>query len=271
MDYKTIRETFDYREDGKLIWKYNRSSNARKGTIAGSLDHGNPLIVFDGKRMLESKVIYLWHNGNLPKKPLYHINGDKTDNRIENLREGSQTDNYKNFYEKIRNLFDYREDGNLVWKVKKSGITKKTAGCMHREGYKVVTLNKKQYQIHRLIWLWHHGFLPEVGIHIDHINGHRDDNRIENLRMATNKCNQRNTGNWETNTSGVKGVVKGSFKKWRASIRVDNKLYNLGDFNDLDEAVLHRLAAEQCLNWNKCDEDSPANQYAVNHNLIRKR
>ena len=103
--------------------------------------------------------------------------------------------------ETVKSLFEYRQDGKLIWKIKRSGTKKwKTAGAMHRNGYIVITFKGKQYPAHRLIWLFHNGFLPENGIHLDHINRQKDDNRIENLRMVTSQCNQRNTGNWVTST-----------------------------------------------------------------------
>ena len=60
-------------------------------------------------------------------------------------------------------------------------------------------------------------------------------------------------------------------KVWRAAIRVNGKLFNLGNYKDKDEAVLARLATEQCLDWNKCLDDSPAYQYAIKRKLIKKR
>ena len=172
-------------------------------------------------------------------------------------------------YETVVSLFNYREDGNLIWKVKRSGTKKwKTAGAMHRNGYKVVTYKGKQYPAHRLIWLYHEGYMPEPGYEIDHINRQRDDNRIENLRVVSRQCNQRNTGNWTTSSTGVKGVVIGTGKRYRVSVRLNNKLFNVGDYNSFTEAVLARFAAEQCLNWERCDCVSPAHQYALKHKLL---
>jgi len=58
------------------------------------------------------------------------------------------------------------------------------------------------------------------------------------------------------------GIVGISFIQkrlvWYANIMINKKTYSLGYHNDYYEAVAHRLAAEQCLNWNKCDSDSTA-------------
>ena len=70
-----------------------------------------------------------------------------------------------------------------------------------------------------------------------HINGLKDDNRIENLREATNAENMRNRGKQTNNTSGLKGI---SFhkrdKKFYAVCRVNGKLHFLGYYPTAEEA-----------------------------------
>lgn len=165
-------------------------------------------------------------------------------------------------YDRVRELFDYREDGELIRKVTvgkgRSKIGMK-AGCLGR-GYFMTGVDGKLYKNHRLIWLWHYGYFPENLI--DHIDRNAQNNRIENLREVSGSCNLRNTGNPENNTSGVKGICwNKNFKRWIPRITVNSKLYNLGRFEDFAEAVAHRLAAEQCLNWEGCDINSPAYQF----------
>ena len=174
-------------------------------------------------------------------------------------------------YNRVRELFDYRDDGCLIWKVSRGGVKKgDVAGCICATcGYCLIKADNRIYKAHRLIYLWHHGYMPENNL--DHINRIRTDNRIENLRETSDQCNMRNTGNYRTNRSGVKGIHthKAWKGKWRVEITVNSKTYNLGTFNDFDEAVLTRLAAEQCLDWNRCDSSSPAYKYALRQGLIR--
>ena len=175
-------------------------------------------------------------------------------------------------HKRARELFDYRHDGSLIWKISKG--TKRigsVAGTFNQTVYSDVKIDGKQYKAHRLIWLWHHGYMPEGDL--DHINRVKSDNRIENLREVSRSCNMRNRGNYKTNKSGVKGVYtcKGLGNVWVSHIAVNGKLYKLGYFKCFDEAVLTRLAAEQCLNWDGCDSSSPAYMYAVNNGLIRGR
>ena len=142
----------------------------------------------------------------------------------------------------------------------------KVAGCLFANGYLYTSVDGRQYLNHQIVWLWHHGFIPEC--QIDHIDRNKLNNRIENLREATQTCNTRNTGSPCTNTSGVKGVGK-SGNKWCSQIVVAGKQIWLGSHSTFIEAVCHRLAAEQALGWAGCDSASPAYQYVKNN--INKR
>jgi len=175
-------------------------------------------------------------------------------------------------YEKVRELFDYRSDGKLIWRITKSKNVKKgrVAGTSYTDWYSQVRVDYVLHMTHRLIYLWHHGYMPEGDI--DHINQNKSDNRIENLREVSHQCNLRNTGNHSDNKSGVKGVYKHkSWSKWLAYIVLNNKQRRLGKFKSFDEAVLHRLAAEQCLGWDHCHLASPAYRYALRNGLIKRR
>lgn len=164
--------------------------------------------------------------------------------------------------ERVRELFDYREDGVLVRRVKvgRHVAVGDVAGFPGTRGYLNVKVDWKAYRIHRLVFLWHNGYMPENGI--DHINRDKIDNRIENLREVGHTCNARNTSNRKNNTSGVKGISwSNEMRKWRAQIRVGGKEISLGQSADFLEAVCHRLAAEQAEGWSGCDSSSPAFKY----------
>lgn len=100
-----------------------------------------------------------------------------------------------------------------------------------------ITLNNKNshYLAHRLAWLYMYGEFPN-GL-LDHINGVRNDNRIINLRIASDAQNQWNSGKKPNNTSGFKGVSRFlNGERWKAEICINKKRYYLGLFNSALEA-----------------------------------
>lgn len=107
---------------------------------------------------------------------------------------------------------------------------------------------------------------------MDHINQDRLDCRIENLREASLSCNSRNSKTHANNKTGVKGItVRTRYGRtfFTAMVRYKDVLRHLGDFDDLTEAVCHRYAAEQCLNWNTCDIYSPAYLYLKEQGILK--
>ena len=127
------------------------------------------------------------------------------------------------------------KDGFLYRKKdKRRAINGDTVGCLHHSGYIVTKINKKQYGVHRVIFFIVNGFLPEE---VDHIDGDRSNNKIENLRECTRQQNCRNRKISKRNTSGVKGVVwNSSVKKWQAQLTFNGKLNYLGIFNKIKDA-----------------------------------
>jgi hypothetical protein len=137
----------------------------------------------------------------------------------------------------VKQLFEYR-DGELFWKVKYSQRVKigAKAGALDGDEYFRISINSKRYLNHRLIFLMHHGYLPE---YLDHIDGNPSNNKIENLRAATLTQNQHNRKLGKDNTSGVKGVCWHKIKKkWQIQMRINNKVKHFGYFDDLELADL---------------------------------
>jgi len=139
----------------------------------------------------------------------------------------------------IANTFEYR-DGLLYWKgvthPKKGYLRNKPAGSIHKTGYRHVTWMNKVHKVHRLIFLLEHGYLPKE---IDHINGDRQDNRLENLREATRSENQFNKAMCSNNTSGFRGVNWHKHSKsWVVRVCTKGKTKILGYFKGVDLAGL---------------------------------
>lgn len=137
---------------------------------------------------------------------------------------------------RARELFDY-QDGRLVWKTRLGGRTKvgDVVGHLRADGYMQVGIQGKTYYAHRLIYLWHHGAMPE---YIDHADLDPTNNRIENLRPATRAQNLRNMGKKRQGTSRFKGVWKDKQSgKWCSQITVNRRCLSLGTFITEEEAA----------------------------------
>lgn len=180
------------------------------------------------------------------------------------LKESDLTHKY------IKECFEYREDGVLIWKVRpphhflkessmktfntqKSG---KVAGVFHKRvdrnkegfGYWVTNLTMNgelgAFKLHRLIYFYHKGYFPET---VDHKDNDTSNNRIENLRGTTEAYNRFNMYKPQHNTSGFKGVscIKGRGKPYRTEIRCKGESFYLGEFHDAEIAAsVYNLAAK---------------------------
>jgi hypothetical protein len=137
--------------------------------------------------------------------------------------------------ELVLQLFDY-QNGSLFWKNDSGKIRRGTkAGTPRTKGHIQIQYARKLYREHTLVWIMFHGSKP-VGL-IDHINGIPSDNRIENLRIATNAQNLSNRGPTKSNTSGFKGVyLHNQTGRWVASIKHLGTKYSLGCYATPEEA-----------------------------------
>lgn len=112
-----------------------------------------------------------------------------------------------------------------AWNTKYAGDEAFKAGL---NGYKTGTIFGWKTYAHRVIWALSYGAWPILKI--DHINGDRSDNRLSNLRLATDLENAHNSAKHLTNASGYKGV-SAKRGKWTARIRSDGKIFRLGVFD----------------------------------------
>jgi hypothetical protein len=140
--------------------------------------------------------------------------------------------------EMLHLLFEYRSDGVLLERTKRRGGTKNIGdivGSKRKDGYVKVSINKKCYLIHRLIYLYHHGVLPE---YIDHINYDHTDNRIENLRAATWAENNQNRTHQSNSSTGIKGLYyREDINKWVGQVMKDKVLHRTPCIEDKEEAL----------------------------------
>lgn len=173
----------------------------------------------------------------------------------------------------LRQLLAYDPvTGVLVWLhrdasffAKKSAYkmwNKRYAGCEAFQtasyGYLHGHIFQKHYFAHRVAWALHYGEWPED--QIDHVNGIRSDNRIENLRSVSQSDNQKNAKLRHDNKSGIPGVDwKTSCSLWRVRASIGKRRILVGYYKNLSDAKVARLEAEKNF------------QYHANHGSIRDR
>jgi hypothetical protein len=143
----------------------------------------------------------------------------------------------------LHKLFHY-EDGRLYHKINHSNAKcGSEAKAKTSHGYKIVTINKKQYKVHRIIWAMHYDNLPKF---LDHIDGNKDNNLISNLRPASRQQNQCNRKKPLNNTSSVKNVVyEKSRKKWKVQIKANKQNITVGRYDNLEAAELVAILARE--------------------------
>lgn len=132
------------------------------------------------------------------------------------------------------------ETGLVTWAKNPSRrtVAGQNAGFLHRNGYVYIDLFRRRMLAHRVAWMLHHGTDPGQ-MQIDHIDGDRTNNRISNLRIATNAENGRNAKLYNTNTSGVKGVTwHAHTRKWLAKIGLNWRTHYVGIFDTVEEAAV---------------------------------
>lgn len=138
--------------------------------------------------------------------------------------------------ERLKELFDY-QDGALIRR--KDGRSAVIA--MGAKRYARVSVDGKAQALHRMIYLWHHGILPKT---LDHIDGNRANNKIENLREATQQQNCLNRKHHTNSKSPYKNVYwSEAANKWAVMVSVNKQRTYLGVYEDIELADLVAMEA----------------------------
>lgn len=127
----------------------------------------------------------------------------------------------------IRNQMPYMNPATIA------RFTGKPTGALDgAKGYVKIFISGKLYYAHRVIWKWVHGFDAEM---IDHIDGNRANNRIENLRLANGF---QNCANKKIAPRHLPRGVQSSRPpgKYVATIKAKQHRYHLGTFDTVEDA-----------------------------------
>jgi len=143
--------------------------------------------------------------------------------------------------ERLNELFQLSQSELVARKSRGCVKAGSVCGYKRKDGYVRIKVDGALVMAHRIVWKMFHGDEP---IYIDHINGDRSDNRIENLRAVTSSDNRANESLRINSTSGFIGVTwhiptsPTKTPKWVAKIAKDGKEKHIGYFTGLKEAVL---------------------------------
>lgn len=152
-------------------------------------------------------------------------------------------------HQRINELLEYDSlIGLFRWKITRRRVnTGEVAGKLQSDGYIQIGIDGRYYLAHRLAWFYVHKIWPKDLI--DHINGIRSDNRLDNLRCVTRFENAKNQRSCKINNkTGYLGVCFNRAKsKYQAQIWVDGKKLYLGLFDNPEEAHKVYLEAKRKL------------------------
>ena len=242
-------------ETGELRRKASTGSRARAGDVVGTkAAQGHLVVRVDGRLMFVHHIAWTIANGAKEGGVIVHLNGNKEDNRLANFalvskREAHAKTKAEGLSAKnVREIFEY-SDGSLFWRRSLTGknrIAGNKAGYRNCDGYIMVEVAGKAVAAHRVVWLMHAGRWPDG--EIDHINGVRDDNRIENLRDVTHQTNAENRRrSVRASETGALGVTLTKDGRYRARICSKGRLLSLGVFGSADEAHAAYVAEKRRL------------------------
>lgn len=137
--------------------------------------------------------------------------------------------------EQLREMFHYDPETGHIYRreSKRKDIDLTKPSGWKYKGHLYVRIGRSQTAAHRLAWAIHYGEWPKM---LDHVDRDRANNRIDNLRIATDSQNQANRGIYgQVNAKGVRLGKNG--KSYQAYIKVAQVTKYLGTFKVLDEAA----------------------------------
>lgn len=213
-----LREIFIYDESVPSCLRWRKSLKPSKnGKMAGSFRNKGKacFIKINGKYYSSQKVVWALHNDTpVGSKDIINIISGYTP-KIDLLEKYDahfiEECNLKSM--PYASSFEYLPQGELRWRIPRfSGFKTvinragdQLSTCVGAQGYKIASLHGKHIPLHRIIWITLNGDIPS-GKEVDHVDGDRLNNTIENLRVVSRAVNCRNISKKTNNTTGYCGV-----------------------------------------------------------------
>lgn len=249
-----LHELFSYDAETGIFLRKSGSRRGPKDRKYGRVGAGRiselgyVLLMIDGINYIAGQVAWAYTHGDWPHARIKYLNGNKIDNRIENIGlQDAVKDDVKAAplsCERLKELMHYEPlTGWFTWRIPSSTCKPgERAGTVHGLGYRQIGLDYKKFLEHKLAWLYMTGEWPSS--ELDHINKNKSDNAWSNLRESTRSLQGHNKSMGTRNTSGFPGVyLHGS--KVRARLTLDGKTKDYGWFKTIAEARIARLLGEK--------------------------
>jgi len=216
-------EIFNYSPDSAtfLTWKHKRLSKGGgyadriNNGIAGGVTKENLLTIHYKKSGYSiPKIVWIMHNGVIPDNySVYFKDNDTLNAAIENLYlKETNPEAIEKYSEDLKRYlkYDTTSPSGLRWISKFSKSSTNSVGDVAgsldtSDGYWKLHALGNHYKIHRIIWFLFNGKIPK-NLWIDHMNGIRNDNRIENLRTVLPSVNCRNRTMSKNNITGFNNI-----------------------------------------------------------------
>lgn len=242
------------RQTGHVYWISKPGQVVSVGNRVGwQKTNGAISAMLDGHTYALHNLVWLLETGAFPEKTLLHLDGDKSNNRFENLATrpaiAGESDIEKKFHLVQRFLSYDIESGFFTWKTNfmgnKSGDQ---AGYIASHGYRVIGIFGAKIYAHRLAFMFATGSFPRLNV--DHIDGNRLNNRWSNLRDVDQSTNAQNKRAIQPSnkSSGLLGVYfHKQSSKYCATIKILGKKQHLGLFDTAELAHQAYLASKRSL------------------------